>query len=87
MKVKYLDLETGEKAEEDGISRWQLTEGNWSCDCNRQLAFDRDSDTCKSERYIVYDVEEEGSETFELLSIEEIIREANSKYYFKLRNQ
>lgn len=84
MKVRYLDLETGEKAEETGISKYQLTEGNWSCDCNRQYAFDRDSDSCKSERYIVYDVEPEDLETFNPV---EVIRQANFDYYFKLKTR
>ena len=40
MKVTYLDTKTGETAEQTGVSHFQLSENNWSCDCNRWFAFD-----------------------------------------------
>ena len=83
MKVKYLDLKTGKRAEEKGISEFQLTEGNWSCDCNRALAFNEDDEEeiCKSQRYLVYDVE---NEDLEKANIEDVIKRANEIYYYKL---
>lgn len=87
MIVRYLDLETGRKAEDRGINEFQLTENNWSCDCNRRIAFDGsplDSGTCEGcKRFVVYDVEaEDGDEPFEPT---DVIREANSEYYMRLR--
>jgi hypothetical protein len=86
MIVRYLDLETGRKAEDRGLSEFRLTEGNWSCDCNRRIPFDGVSgaDTCDGcHRFIVYDVEaEDGDEPF---SAVDVIREANSEYYMRLR--
>jgi len=86
MIVRYLDLETGRKAEDRGISEFSLTEGNWSCDCNRRIPFDglSGSDTCDGcHRFLVYDVEaEDGDEPFDAI---DVIREANSEYYTRLR--
>ena len=86
MIVRYLDLETGRKAEGRGISEFDLTEGNWSCDCNRRMPFDglTDSGTCDGcRRFVVYDVEaEDGDEPF---NAADVIREANSEYYMRLR--
>ena len=42
IKVTLKDCETGETAEVDDISRYQWTQGNYGCDCNRQNYFDVD---------------------------------------------
>lgn len=91
MIVRYLDLATGQKAEQSGISEFQLTENNWSCDCNRQYAFgdgDGDSDeyVCMGcHRYIVYDVAPESGEAE--FDRESVIRDANLGYYKQLINE
>jgi len=85
MKITYLDLQTGKKAQDSGISVYELTDGNWSCDCNRALAFDDgiDSSFCDGcKRYIVIDVQAEEMDPPELNS-EEVIKEANAEYYMK----
>ena len=86
MKSRYLDLETGRRAEGEGISEFSLTENNWSCDCNRAIPFDglTDSGTCVGcHRYIVIGVEaEEGDEPFDQT---EVIREANREYYMRMK--
>ena len=88
MIVRYLDLETGRKREESGISEFALTEGNWSCDCNRRIPFDglSDSQGCEARRFIVYDVEpEDGERRWDAIDAAEVIREANSAYYMRLK--
>lgn len=40
MIVKYLDLKTGKTAQDNGISVHNLIHGNYTCDCNRKIAFD-----------------------------------------------
>jgi len=42
MIVTYLDLKTGKKSIEGGVSIFALIEDDWSCDCNRALAFGDD---------------------------------------------
>jgi hypothetical protein len=37
MKVTILDLLTGEVGEISGVTEYDLTEGNYSCDCNRDF--------------------------------------------------
>jgi len=84
MIVRYLDLKTGRKAEENGITEFNLIEGNWSCDCNRGNSFPdvgvSISGTCKGcQRFIVYDVEsEKGDPKFDA---QQIMRDANREYY------
>lgn len=81
MKVTYLDLKTGKTAQEVGISEFQLTENNWSCDCNRCRAFGlrENGSYCLSQRFIVISVEAESED--ELLDSEDVIARANSDYY------
>ena len=87
MKITYLDLETNNTAINNDISVFELTEGNWSCDCNRRLVFfpsDIEIDCkCISNRFIVIDVVEEVDEEFEChgYTKEEILKESNSEYY------
>lgn len=83
MIVRYVDLSTGRRAEDRGITPHSLIEGNWSCDCNRGIPFfgpPETFDTCAGyERFIVYDVEqEEGDEQFDA---DDVIMEANDGYY------
>ena len=87
MIVHYLDLKTGRKASESGISAFQLMENNWSCDCNRALAFGEyvEGCHCQAERFIVYDIDFEPGEDVNMTK-EEIIAEANYEYYFRLSN-
>ncbi len=85
MKVKYLDLATGRTAESSGISKYSLTEGNWSCDCNRAIAFNEFNPSGKCDgykRYIVIGVEAELDD--EPYDTTEVIKEANLEYYLKL---
>jgi len=87
MKVTYLDLKTGKIATETGISAFQLAENNWSCDCNRQMAFGIESDRkCRSMRFIVIDIEREPQLGFDGREKEEIIAEANSDYFLRLKH-
>jgi hypothetical protein len=81
MKVTYLDLKTGKTAQETGISEFQLTENNWSCDCNRCRAFGlrEGGSYCLSQRFIVISVEAESKD--ELFDDEDVIARANSDYY------
>ena len=57
--VTLLDTQTGERADADHGSLWYWTEGNGSCDCNRELVFghgDVGSSTCLGgRRYLVVD--------------------------------
>lgn len=52
MTATILDTETGKTRDIEGLSDYDLTDGNWSCDCNRGPV--DDSDTCKGcKRYLV----------------------------------
>jgi hypothetical protein len=81
MIVKYIDLETGQRAEERGISPYNLSEGNWSCDCNRQFPFgiQPTGNVCIGcKRFIAYSAEPEaGDEPF---NEQELLAEANREY-------
>jgi len=80
MEVEYLDLKTGNKAVDKGIGLFNLTESNWSCDCNRGLAFNiNDLDDCRNERFIVINAIPETEEEKQLC-MADIIRDANSDY-------
>lgn len=81
MKVTYLDLKTGKTAQDAGISEFQLTENNWSCDCNRSFAFGLKENGvyCLSQRFIVVSVEAESED--EPFDTEDVIARANSDYY------
>lgn len=84
MKVTYLDLKTGKTAKEAGVTEFQLTDGNWSCDCNRCIAFDLWSkgSYCLSQRFVVISVEAEPEdEPFDGI---DVIARANSDYYHNI---
>ncbi len=56
MKVSLLDTQTGKVATCEGISTFEWSENNWSCDCNRGRVFGHDagSDMCIGcHRYLV----------------------------------
>ena len=80
-KIEYLDLETGETAVEKwDVSIWGLTDGNWSCDCNRGKAFGESSDhkyCLGNKRYIVSNIE---AKALTKEQIQDIIDEANQDY-------
>ena len=62
MKVTLLDTKTGKTVEDKGMSAFQWTDGNWSCDCNRALMFNLDigQGICAgSKRFIVIKAEPE----------------------------
>lgn len=87
MKVEYLDLATGRVAEDSGISEFDLTDGNWSCDCNRAIPFDgmNDSGVCDGcKRYIVIAVESEPMD--DPFDVSEVIKEANREYHMRLQS-
>lgn len=84
MIVEYLDLKTGKKAKDSGISEFELTENNWSCDCNRMTAFglSNDSGVCDGcKRFIVISVVKEITD--ELFDEEYTLKHANAEYYLK----
>ena len=81
LKVTLKDLKTGEIKDypDTDISAFSWTDNNWSCDCNRVIAFKGfvDFDTpCTENRYIVIDAEGD----FDGLTKEEFIAECNSSY-------
>jgi len=80
-QIEYGDLETGETAIEHGkVSIWDLTYGNWSCDCNRRKAFGESSNhkyCLGNKRYIVLNIE---SKKLTKDQIEDIINEVNLEY-------
>ena len=86
MKVKFLDLATGRTADASGISEFDLTDDDWSCDCNRAAAFHDtiDSILCiGSKRYIVIGVEAEPMDA--PFDAESVIAEANREYFIRLQ--
>jgi hypothetical protein len=83
--VRYLDLETGKTASEV-VDLYSLTEGNWSCDCNRSLAFGFafETSTCLGcRRFIVIDAVPSFDD--ESVNREEVLRDANIEYYMNMR--
>lgn len=87
MKVTYLDLKTGKTAQEAGISEFQLTENNWSCDCNRCHAFGLDNPACicSAQRFVVIAVEREPEDEWcDNDTPESIVAAANRDYYYGL---
>lgn len=81
MRVQYRDLETGKTAWQTGLSMFDLSDGNYSCDCNRASAFmaygEYDA-PCQCKRYLVVAVcPEPGDDPF---IPEDVIREANDEY-------
>ena len=82
LRVTLKDATTGEiqTYPDTDIGVWGWTEGNWSCDCNRVLAFykeipDWDS-PCEGKRYIV--VAAQGD--LEGMAEEDFISECNREY-------
>jgi hypothetical protein len=87
MKVTYLDLKTGRTAQEAGISEFQLTENNWSCDCNRSRAFGLDNPVmyCSAQRFVAIAVEKEPEDEWcDDDTPESIVAAANRDYYYGL---
>lgn len=87
MKVTYLDLSSGRKAIQSGISHFQLTAGNWACDCNRQMAFGKhpnEGHCVGNRRYVVISAFPEDDEE-EDFDEELVLKEANHDYW-TLRN-
>tara|TARA_Y100000588_G_scaffold170332_1_gene184128 strand:- start:3401 stop:3661 length:261 start_codon:yes stop_codon:yes gene_type:complete len=84
LKVTLLDKETGEEKvyPSTSISVFQWTENNWSCDCNREIAFLKEGEDlglekpCTSSRYIVVDAEGD----LEGYTKEIFIEECNKEY-------
>jgi hypothetical protein len=64
MKITILDTVTGKTVTEKELSPWEITDGNWSCDCNRELRFGVDTGEgfcIGSKRYLVIEVEQDCS--------------------------
>lgn len=82
LRIAYRDLQTGNVVDEPrtDLTVWDITEGNWSCDCNRAKAFGLQDvtgmicDGCK--RFVVETV----SGDLEGWTSEDLIREANREY-------
>jgi hypothetical protein len=56
--VTVTDTKTGQTRQVETITLWEWTEGNWSCDCNRESFFGQQTDgRCTSTRYRVTSVE------------------------------
>lgn len=57
IRVILVDTTTGnERPAQHKVSLWCWTDGNWSCDCNREIAFGAwtcDGACCGSKRYLV----------------------------------
>jgi len=80
MTVTYLDLKTGEKATESGISEFNLTQN---------IDRSTEGNICDGcERYIVIDISSDENEG-ELTELEKcrVISEANEEYYLKLKTE
>lgn len=84
MKATLLDLATGRTAmSAHDVSVFQWTENNWSCDCNRALAFGLEpfapevGDCLGSRRFLVIDCHGD----LEGMSVDEIRKEANRGYF------
>ena len=82
MRIKFLDIKTGKTAWKEDLSFWEVSEGNWSCDCNREHLFGNDDIiTCNEasqHRYLAIEVMAE--EESENESDEEVLREANQYF-------
>lgn len=84
LKVSYINKLTGEiKDEPKLLSEWDLTEGNYSCDCNRAIVFENilnvDS-LCKCDKYLVYSVKSNDLNYQDSTKLNNILKEANSGY-------
>jgi len=78
MKCTVLDTVTGETRISEGIATWNWKEGNWSCDCNRAIIFDRwiaDGFCVGGKRYLVIAAEPEDKDDYEVS-----LAELNSDY-------
>ena len=85
MIVTFKDLQTGETAKKPfPFSIWWWSEGNGSCNCNRESLFGRDGSSCHPLRYVAVDVEDHPDKT-----IEQALAEANKdvyeEYHFKTK--
>ena len=84
LKVTILDRNTGEQKvyPDTDIDVFQWTENNWSCDCNREIAFLAKGEEldfekpCTSSRYVVVDAEGD----FEGRTKEQFIEQCNEWY-------
>ena len=83
MRVQYRDTRTGETAwdKREDLRYFDLVDNNWSCDCNRRLAFDQEHNLeheyclgCKY--YVVSDIDADISEGSKF----RIMRDANKEY-------
>lgn len=89
MQALILDLVTGRTAwSRHDVSAVQWTENNWSCDCNRALAFEDIADqqygTCRGcVRYLVVDFRGD----LQGVPVDDLRMEANRRYYRALQAQ
>jgi len=68
MNITIIDTKNNNIANKSGISSFDLTENNWSCDCNRQRVFgiDGTSRTCIGcKRFLVIDAVVETDDDYE----------------------
>lgn len=68
MTATILDTITGERKTISGIDTYAFTEGNWSCDCNRDYpgADVSDRSFCRGAcRFIVIEATQDGPDDFE----------------------
>ena len=72
MKATLLDTATGETLVSFGISAFNWTQNNFSCDCNRAALFDNENEICSRIRYIVVGAEIEGDDVCDAAYIAEL---------------
>ena len=84
--VTYRDLLTGELAVDRhaDLRAFDMAENNWSCDCNRSIAFgvpmpNGPSYCMGTSRYVVHAIEGD-ADGLEGYTVEELIAEANRGY-------
>lgn len=85
MKATVLDTVTGQSKESFfDASAWAWSDGNWSCDCNREAIFSIDSDTdfcLGGKRFLVIKAE------FEVGEVEYTLDELNEEYPKELKDK
>ena len=81
MRIQILDTKTGSISEQNGITCFNITDNNWSCDCNRINSFDyetglEDEEYCiGSNRFLIIKLIQDRDDDYPIT-----LSEANSDY-------